>query len=94
MQRNVSPVVAVILILIVVAAVAFVWMKLTAAEKPGAGMPGPGQMGARRGSQRQTDTGDAQRSRRGARRGGRQAPGGESATEAAPGGTQADEEED
>jgi hypothetical protein len=93
MQRNISPVVAVILILIVVAAVAFVWMKLTAGEKPTTGMPGPGQMGSRRGGQRQTDTDAAQRGTRG-RRGGRQAPGGESPTEAAPGGTQADEEED
>jgi hypothetical protein len=95
MQRNVSPVVAIIVILVVVAVVAFAWMKLTAGEKPtgGPGMPGgPSQMGSRRGGSQEGSTDTSRTGRRG-RRGGATSPGEESPPGGASEGAEADEDE-
>jgi hypothetical protein len=68
MQKNVSPVVAIIVILILVAVIAFAWMRLTEPEKPAAG---PASQGAVRGRPARAESGRGERGRPGERRGGR-----------------------
>lgn len=89
MQRNVSPVVAIIVILVIVAAVAFVWLKLTAGEKPTMTPGAPGGR-SRVGAQRETREGaTTERGRRSGRRGSRRGAGEEAPAGTTPGATEA-----
>jgi len=74
MQRNVSPIVAIVVILIVLAAVAFVWLHYTAGPTPVLPGQGPGR-GAREREQRGTRAAPRQRTgARGSRRAGETQP--------------------
>jgi hypothetical protein len=73
MQKNVSPMVAIVVILVLLAVVAFVWMKYTAAPQPTAGGPAArGRRGGGRGAATEERGGRGQRGERGGERGGRQ----------------------
>jgi len=68
-QKNVSPVVAIIVIVAVIAVIAFLWLRFTGPPEPRAGTPGAGGgraagVGAPRGGGRERPTRE-----RGARRG-------------------------
>jgi hypothetical protein len=92
MQRNVSPVVAVVVIGIVVAAAVFLWLHYTGTSKPV--MPATGGPGAGRGEARQGRDARAPREGRAERRGRRGRASGEAPAGAGPQAPAAEEAEE